>query len=65
METLRLEFTQDESLNLADLLEGLNKPVDHKGHDPVLRRLTDALWALGNDTDEVVIATPAPPPYRK
>lgn len=54
-DTVRLQFTPDECLNLADVLEGLNRP---NNPDPALRRLTDALWALGNDTDQVVITAP-------
>lgn len=54
-DTMHLQFTPEDCLNLADVLEGLNRP---NNPDPALRRLTDALWALGNDTDQVVITAP-------
>ncbi len=46
-------FTAAEFANLADMLEGLNTP--NNGGSP-LRRLTDMLWALQNDSSACVVA---------
>ena len=47
-------FTPGQCADLADLLEGLNKPGNR---GTPLRRLTDLLWALQNDTSVFVVTS--------
>lgn len=47
-----LRISPEDCWDLADKLENLNTPGNHQ---TPLRKLTDALWALGNDTDAFLI----------
>jgi hypothetical protein len=50
------QFSNDECFELADMLENLNTP-DNGG--AAIRRLTDLLWALQNDTSVMILSNPA------